>query len=145
MSMNKWEGIGNLTRDPEVRTSESGVCICTFSLAVNRPKDRDGNSKADFIPIKALGKRGETCAKYLKKGSKIGAVGSLSTYTYTNDNNEKRFKMEVLLEDLTFLGETGGQQRQASSSGSEPAPPPEYPAPPTYGEFQEVDDDELPF
>ena len=144
MSMNKWEGTGNLTRDPEVRTSESGVCICTFSLAVNRPKDKGGNSKADFIPIKALGKKGEVCGKYLKKGSRIGAVGTLSTYTYTNGSGDKRFKTEVLLEDITFLGEGGGQ-RQGATGDNGPTPPPDYPAPPTTGEFQEVDDDELPF
>jgi len=142
MSMNKWEGIGNLTREPETRTSESGLCICTFSVAVNRPKDRDGNSKADFIPVKALGKQGEACAKWLHKGSRVGVVGTLTTYTYENENGEKRFKMEVLLQDLTFLGESGGQ-RQQGAGDTGPTPPPEPSGNP--GEFTEVDDDELPF
>lgn len=142
MSMNKWEGIGNLTREPEIRSSESGLCICSFSIAVNRPKDRDGNSKADFIPVKALGKQGEACGKWLHKGSRVGVVGMLTSYTYENDNGEKRFKMEVLLQDLTFLGDSAGQRQQSGGDPGPSAPPPPAPNP---GEFTEVDDDELPF
>jgi len=143
MSMNKWNGIGNLTRDPEYRESANGTSICTFSIAVNRPKDKDGNSKADFIPVKALGKQAEVCSRYLHKGSRIGVVGTLTSYTYETDDGQRHFKMEVLMQDLTFLGDAGqgqGQPRQQQSTGGQTpttAPDPDS--------FTEVDDDELPF
>jgi len=113
--MNKVILIGRLTRDPEVRYSQSAepVAICKFSIAVNRRFKRDGESDADFINCVALGKTGEFVEKYFNKGKKIGVIGRLSVRTYDDQGGQKRTWTEVVVEEAEFVeskssGDGGG-------------------------------------
>ena len=142
--MNKAILIGNLTRDPELRTLPNGASVCTFTIAVNRKfVNQQGVREADFLNIVAWRQLGETCARYLTKGRKVGVVGSIQTRSYDAQDGSKRYITEIVADDIEFLSsqQDGGQSRM----GDVP-PPPEMPA---YGAasggFTEVEDDELPF
>ena len=101
--MNKLTIIGNLTRDPELRTTTTGVNVCSFSVAVNRKNRRDGESEADFFEVTAWRERGEMCAKYLSKGKKVCVVGAVSVETYTGNDGTMRAKLKVTAEEVEFL------------------------------------------
>ena len=101
--MNSWSGVGNLTKDPMSEVDDNGVDICKFTIAVNRAKNEAGESIADFIPIKAKGKRASLCREYLRKGRKVGIIGKLQTYNFVNDNGERKYGFQVVAEDITFL------------------------------------------
>lgn len=107
--------MGNLTRDPEVRTIPSGTTVCSFGLALNRSfKGSDGNwqEATDFVEIIAWGPLGERVAQYLSKGRPCLVNGSLRYSSWEKDG-QKRNKLEVVAQDVTFLGgaEGGGQNR----------------------------------
>ena len=101
--MNKLTIIGNLTRDPELRTTPNGVNVCSFSVAVNRKNRRDGESEADFFEVTAWRERGEMCAKYLSKGKKVCVIGAVSVETYTGTDGTTRAKLKVTAEEVEFL------------------------------------------
>ena len=104
--MNKLTIIGNLTKDPELRTTTSGVNVCSFSVAVNKPK-RDGQDQgADFFRVTAWRGLADICAKYLAKGRKVAVVGSVSLHTYQS-NGETKASMEVNADDVEFLSPKG--------------------------------------
>lgn len=100
--MNKLTIIGNLTKDPELRTTSAGVNVCDFTVAVNRRKKIEGQPEADFFRVSAWRQLGENCAKFLGKGSKVGVVGPVSVRTYQS-NGETRASLEVVAEDVEFL------------------------------------------
>lgn len=102
--MNKLTIIGNLTRDPELRTTSSGTNVCDFTVAVNRREtDSNGNQLADFFRVSAWRQLGENCAKFLAKGRKVCVVGPVSVRTYTNNNGETKASMEITAQDVEFL------------------------------------------
>jgi len=101
--MNSLTIIGNLTNDPELRTTTSGKNVCGFSVAVNRRNKIEGQPDADFFRVSAWGQLGENCAKFLAKGKKVCVVGSVSVRTYENQNHETRASMEVKANDVEFL------------------------------------------
>ena len=104
--MNKLTIIGNLTKDPEKRTTTSGVNVCSFTVAVNRPK-RDGQDQgADFFRVTAWRGLADICAKYLAKGRKVAVVGSVSQHTYQS-NGETKASLEVNADDVEFLTPKG--------------------------------------
>jgi len=118
--MNKVILIGNLTRDPEIRYSQSAepVAICKFALAVNRRFKREGEPDADFINCVALGKTGEFIEKYFTKGKKIGVTGRLSIRPYEDKNGQKNSWTEVIVEEAEFVeskGTGGGATGSAPS------------------------------
>ena len=101
--MNKITIIGNLTNAPELRTTTSGVNVCTFTVAVNRKKTANNdNPGADFFRVTAWRGLGENCAKFLDKGRKVAVVGSVSLHTYES-NGKQGASLEVLAEDVEFL------------------------------------------
>ena len=106
--MNKMFLIGNLTRDPELSTIPSGSTVCKFGVAVNRRGGREGN-QTDFYNVTVWGAMGENCAKYLKKGNKVGIVGDFVCRTYES-NGEKKFSLDVNANDIEFLTPKGGQE-----------------------------------
>src|SRR3989344_5695804 len=111
--------MGNLTRDPELRTTPNGQSVCSFSLALNRSyKGGDGEWKemTDFIDIVAWGPLGERVAQYLTKGRPALVSGRLQSRSWEQDG-QKRNKVEVVAQDVTFLGGGG----QAPVSSDEPA------------------------
>lgn len=131
--MNKLILIGNLTRDPELRTTQQGVSVCDFTLAVNGRKQ---DSESQFFRVTVWRQLGETCAKYLSKGRKVCVSGPVSARTYQAGDGNTRISLEVTAEDVEFLSPRGEQ------AGTAPAPAPA--APQTDG-FTPVETEDLPF
>ena len=102
--MNKVILMGRLTRDPEVRyTQTSNTLVASFSLAVNRRFVRQGEERqADFINIVAWNKTGEFVSKYFKKGQQVAVVGRLQTRTWDDDKGQKHYITEVIAEETYF-------------------------------------------
>ena len=121
--------MGNLTRDPELRQTPNGSNVCSFSLALNRSyKGSDGNwqEATDFIDVVAWGPLGERVAQYLTKGRPCLVNGRLQSRSWEQDG-QKRSKVEVVAQDVTFLGGPGGGNDNGGgsdngSSTSKPAP-----------------------
>jgi len=134
--MNKAVLIGNLTRDPELKTTAAtGSSVCNFTLAVQRRfKNQAGEREADFIPIVAWKQTAELCAKYLRKGSKVAVEGSIQTRNYDAQDGTRRYVTEIVANEVEFLTKAG-EQRQESAP-----PPSDSTAPPMQG----IDED-LPF
>ena len=102
--MNKVVLMGRLTRDPEVRyTQTNNTLVASFSLAVNRRFARQGEERqADFINIVAWAKTGEFCSKYFKKGQQVGVIGRIQTRTWDDDQGTKHYVTEVVAEEAYF-------------------------------------------
>lgn len=131
--MNKVVLIGRLTADPDIRRTQSGKCVASYRLAVDRPFKSDGQPEADFISCVAWGKSGEFCQRYLHKGMKIALEGRIQTRTYDDKDGKKVYVTEVIVEHHEFCE----GKRSADSGGY---------AEPAQG-FTEIDDDgsDLPF
>ena len=137
--MNKLTIIGNLTRDPELRTTSTGVNVCTFTVAVNRRRSTNSNQpEADFFRVSAWRQLGENCQRYLAKGRKVAVVGPVSVQSYTGNDGSTRFSLEVQADDVEFLSSRN------EDAGYVPAAP-SQPAAPAMNGFEEVDDEDLPF
>lgn len=115
MYINSATIVGNLTRDPELKTLESGQNICTFGLATNRVyTDKDGNrqEETEFHNIVVFGKQAENCAKYLVKGQQALVDGSLKTRSWENDG-VKHYRTEIVAQTVQFgqkPGETAARE-----------------------------------
>lgn len=101
--MNKLTIIGNLTRDPEMRTTSAGVSVCDFTVAVNRRNKKEGDPEADFFHVTAWRERGELCGKCLAKGRKVCVVGPVAVRTYQTNKGETRASLEVTADEVEFL------------------------------------------
>lgn len=110
---------GNLTRDPELRTTPNGASVCSFSVAVNRVyKDTNGEQKEDvsFIDCSAWGKLGEMISQYAKKGSGVLVSGRLDQRSWEDKTTgAKRSRVEIVVEDFNF---TGSANRDGNNSGN---------------------------
>ncbi len=111
--------MGNLTRDPELRSTPNGQSVCSFSLALNRSyKGADGNwqEATDYVDVVAWGPLGERVAQYLTKGRPALVSGRLQSSSWEKDG-QKRTKVEVVAQDVTFLGgRDGGEGSQSGGS-----------------------------
>ena len=132
--------IGNLTRDPELRTTQSGLSVCSFTLAVNRRAKKDGQQETDFIDVVAWRVLADNCAKYLAKGKKAAVVGAIQTSSYEDKNGNKRKKWEILADEVEFLTPVG----QGAASDGYSAAVSKGAENPQAG-FTQVEDEELPF
>lgn len=101
--MNKVFLIGNLTRDPELSTTGSGVKFCRFTLAVSRSYSRDGKRETDFLPVVVWRAQADNCARYLKKGSKAAVSGSVQTRSYDTQDGSRRYVTEIAADEVQFL------------------------------------------
>ena len=108
--MNSLHIIGNLTRDPELRTTPQGISVCTFTVAVNRRQKKEGQPEADFFRVTVWREMGENCAKYLSKGRKVAVEGSVSVSTYTGSDGKTRANLDVLARDVEFLSPKDGPE-----------------------------------
>jgi single-strand DNA-binding protein len=126
-SLNQVFLMGNLTRDPDLRQIPSGQSVCSFSLALNRSyKDQSGEwqEATDYIDITAWGPLGERVAQYLTKGRRCLVQGRLQSRSWEQDG-QKRSKVEVLANDVTFLDSRGGENGSgAPESSTDEAPKP---------------------
>lgn len=132
--MNKVILIGNLTKDPELSETSSGVKFCKFGIAVNRPfANSDGEREVDFFNITTWRGQAETCARYLKKGKKVCIIGSLQNREYTDKNNVKRTVTDVIASEIEFLSaRSEDDERPAEKAGEAP-------------KLEPCDDADLPF
>ena len=117
--MNRWIGIGRLTRDPDIRystASESGeqMCIARYTVAINRRGSR--NNEADYISCVAFGSRGEFAEKYLHQGTKVAVSGRLQTGSYTNKEGQKVYTTDVIVDEQEFC-----EKKEASNDADQPA------------------------
>ena len=145
--MNKVFLIGNLTKDPDVRTTGGGTSVCTFSIAVDRRfKAQNGEKVTDYFNIVAGRQLADLCGRYLAKGRKVSVVGELQNRSYDAKDGTKRYVTEIVADEIEFLTP---RDRDGAGYGGAPAPSEPY----RGGEsqavapegFTDVDDDDLPF
>lgn len=156
--MNRVFLIGNLTKDPEMRSTQSGVAVCNFTIAVNRRfrNQQTGQQETDFLNVIAWRQLAELCGRYLTKGRKVAVTGSIQTRTYEAKDGSKRSTFDIVADEVEFLtpqnqqgGEHGAQSASNAykttthkeSGGTAYAPQPHN----DFGGFTQVDDEELPF
>ncbi len=137
--MNKVILVGNLTRDPELTETPSGVAVCRFAIAVSRDyANSDGNRETDFFNITVWRGRAENCGKYLKKGNKVAVVGSLQTRSYEDKDGIKRNVTDIVANEVEFLtprnaqGDIDPDTTVVSSRRERP-------------QLEAIDDNQLPF
>ncbi len=137
--MNKVFLIGNLTRDPELTETTSGVALCRFAIAVNRNYgSADGERKTDFFNVVAWRGLGETVARYAKKGNKVAVSGSIELRNYEDSQGVKRTGVDIVAQDVEFLTPKG--------SGDGFAEAPSMPSERKKASLQAFDDDtDIPF
>lgn len=164
--MNKWIGIGNLARDPELSTTQSGISYCRFTIACQRRfANQQGVREADFINCVAWRQTAEFVKCYFIKGSKIAVEGTIQTRSYDGQDGQKHYVTEAIIDSVEFAGsrsDGGGQSAQSAQTGggqtNRSGTIPGIMQPPRNqqqrmdltgqqdnGGFMEVDDDELPF
>lgn len=144
MNLNKALLIGNLTRDPEARTTPDGTPVTTFSVATNlRWTDPSGNrqEKVEYHNIVAWRKLAEICGQYLRKGSKVYVEGRIQTRQWEDQQKQKRYRTEIVAENLIML------DRQNAPSNAAPAASPLEDQPPAAAAPQEpvINVEEIPF
>lgn len=121
--MNRVILIGNLTKDPELTQTTSGISVCRFTLAVGRRfTNADGSRDTDFLNIVAWRNLADICAKYLRKGSKAAVVGNIQTRSYDGQDGTKRYVTEIVAEDVEFVGArvNAGEEGEREVSKLEP-------------------------
>ncbi len=102
--MNKVILIGNLTKDPETTYTPSNICVCRFTVAVNRSySNQNGDKQTDFLPVVCWRNQAENCGKHLKKGSKVGLSGSIQTRNYDDKDGVRRYVTEIIADEVQFL------------------------------------------
>lgn len=139
MSINVVIISGNLTRDPDLRHTNSGTAILSFGVAVNdRMKDRDGSwvDRPNFVDVTVFGRRAEALSRFLSKGAKVALSGKLRYSSWERDG-QKRSKLEVIAEEIEFLSRDGDVARTAAPQARVQAPPEQ----PTEGIYE----DDIPF
>ena len=106
--------LGRLTKDPELRNTQSGAAVASFTVAVDRKfKDASGKRQTDFLPCIAWKQTAEFVQKYLKKGSMIGVVGNIQTRSYDGQDGQKRYVTEIVVDEVHFAGEKREQNDDA--------------------------------
>ena len=140
--MNKVFLIGNLTRDPELTETASGVSICRFAIAVNRNySGSDGERKTDFFNVTAWRGLGETVARYAHKGNKVAVSGSIELRNYEDNTGAKRTAVDIIAQDVEFLS-----PRNSSENGDDAAPVAQSGRGARKPSLQSFDDDgDIPF
>ena len=115
--MNKVFLIGNLTKNPELTNTGSGIPVCRFTLAVSRRfSNSDGVRDTDFLPVVVWRTQAEHCNKYLKKGSKAAVSGSVQTRSYDAPDGSRRYVTEIVADEVQFLS-TKAEDASASNAG----------------------------
>lgn len=133
--MNKILLIGRLVRDPELRYTQSGIAVANFNLAVNRRFAKEGEQQADFIQCVVWNKVAENVAKYLSKGSQVALEGRIQTSSYDDKDGVKRYRTEVVAENVEFLNTKKKEETSEAMEAAEDV---------FQGEFTDMDE-EIPF
>ena len=133
--MNKVYLIGNLTKDPELSQTNSGISVCRFTLAISRRfQNSEGERETDFLNIVVWRGQADNCHRFLKKGSKCAVSGSIQSRSYDAQDGTKRYVTEIVADEVEFIStrnsEAGDGKRRNDNE---------------VGELEPVDDDTLPF
>lgn len=147
-SLNKVILMGNLTADPELRTTNTGLAVCNFSLAVNRKYAKQGDQAVDYINISCWRASAEFVGKYAKKGNSLVVCGSLQTRTWVDNSGQKRYVTEVLADEVSFAGNNkseGGYQQKSANTGGNSYVPSSYGGNSAGFEPIEIENNDLPF
>lgn len=136
--MNKVILIGNLTKDPELSVTNSGVSVCRFTIAVSRRfSSQDGERETDFFNIVAWRGLAENCNKFLRKGNKTCVIGAIQNRSYDAADGSKRYVTDIIADDIEFLtpknGSEGDEGRNYQTKKEE------------VSTLEPIDDDSLPF
>ena len=135
---------GRLTSDVELKQTPNGVSVCTFSLAVNRKHQAEGQQQADFLNCTAWRGTAEFISKYFRKGSSICVVGSIQTRTWQDQNGQKRYATDIVVDEALFVDSKNDSQQTENSRPSNYIPG-AYKAP-SAPNFEAIKDDaDLPF
>lgn len=143
--MNRVVLVGRLARDPELRTTPSGVSVCNFTVACDRRYTQNGERQADFISCIAWRQSGEFVSRYFAKGNRIALEGSIQTRSWDDQNGNKRYATEVVVDHVEFAqskGE-GGFAPQGMPSAA-PVAAPSAPSGDIDG-FMPIEEEDLPF
>lgn len=149
--MEKLQIIGNLTRDPELRVTQSGISVCSFTVAVNqRPtkaqREAGQEPPAKFFRVSAWRELGENCSKYLAKGRKVYCEGTVGASAYVSEKDGKPYaSLEMTADTVEFLSAKGDAGAAAPSAGNAAQAAPEPAPAATQGGFTAVETDDLPF
>ena len=137
--MNKITLIGNLTHDPEVRSTPNGVTVCSFTIAVNRRfgSGAGGERPTDFFRINAWRQLGETCARYLSKGRKVAVIGELQARTYEAKDGTTRMSLDVQADEVEFLSPKQQEDGAAPTARADNAQ--------DMAGFTDIQSDDIPF
>lgn len=114
--------IGNLTKNPELRATQSGVPVCSFTVAVNRRNQEAGKQEADFVRVTTWRGLAESCSRFLAKGRKVGVTGTLTLQSYTGNDGQTRYSLEVQADEVEFLT----PRSDADDTGMTYDPPPGF-------------------
>ena len=128
--MNKWIGMGRITKDIELQTAKTGTEFAKFTVAVNRKKDKNGEQKADFVDCTAWGKTAAFVQKYFKKGDGIVVEGRFESDTYDAKDGTKRTRWGVSVDQIEFPQGGKGKSEQTNSDVTN---------------FQNIDPSDIPF
>lgn len=117
--MNKVILMGRLTKEPELKQTQQGVSVCSFSIAVNRRFAKEGQQDADFINCIAWRNTAEFITKYFHKGNMIAVVGNIQTRTWEDANGKKQYSTEVIVDEAYFTGSKENNSHSDMPSGFE--------------------------
>lgn len=132
--MNSIHIIGNLTNDPEMRTTQNGKEVCNFTVAVNRKKTQNNQDPGtDYFRVAAWAERGKVCKQYLSKGKKVSVVGTISARAYIRNDGSPAATLEVMADDVEFLSPKDEKQTASKSKIDEQTG------------YEQVEDDDIPF
>ena len=130
--MNKLTIIGNITHDPETRSTPNGVTVCSFTVAVDRKfKSQSGERVTDFFRVNAWRQLGEMCGRYLGKGKKVAIVGELQARTYEAKDGKTRMSLDIQADEIEFLS-----PKESSSAHADDVDP---------GGFTDIQSEDIPF
>lgn len=130
-SVNKWIGVGNLGRDPEIRYTASGEAICNFSIACSESwKDKTTGEKkeqTEWVSVSFFGKLAEICGQYLKKGSQVYIEGSLNTRKWTDKDGQERYSTGIKGHEMKMLGGAPqGERKEPEKPAKQDKPKPSF-------------------
>ena len=136
---------GRLTSDVEMKQTPSGVAVCNFSVAVNRKYSKDGNQETDFFNCQAWRNTAEFVGKFFKKGSSICAVGSIQNRSWTDQNGQKRYATDIIVDEAMFVD--GKNDSQGTETSNPTTYMPDAYKTPQTPNFEAVSNeaDDLPF
>lgn len=135
---------GRLTAHPELKSTPTGVSVCQFSIAVNRKFSKEGEQQSDFFNCTAWRATAEFIAKHFGKGSSICVVGSIQTRTWTDQQGQKKYATDIVVDEASFV-DSKGEAQGAESAGGSSYIPDAYTSP-AKPDFEAVNaDDDLPF